>query len=144
MLKYIVEFISDDPERDVKTVRSLPFTSSSRFRLDSSLTFPLDFRSTSSFSQPQVRFCFLLSSYFSASRVNLTSFPSNSAIGMLYKRGATISAAEGGCMAEVGVASSMAAAGFVACMGGEFTSRLLRFPLAFADTLRRRLQVRPK
>jgi hypothetical protein len=29
------------------------------------------------------------------------------------------SAAEGGCMAEVGVAGSMAAAGFVACMGGE-------------------------
>ena len=31
-----------------------------------------------------------------------------SAIGMLFKRGATISAAEGGCMAEVGVACSMA------------------------------------
>ncbi|EJT49241.1 hypothetical protein A1Q1_01641 [Trichosporon asahii var. asahii CBS 2479] len=31
------------------------------------------------------------------------------AIGMLFKRGATISAAEGGCMAEVGVACSMAA-----------------------------------
>lgn len=30
------------------------------------------------------------------------------AIGMLFKRGATISAAEGGCMAEVGVACSMA------------------------------------
>lgn len=30
-----------------------------------------------------------------------------SAIGMLFKRGATISAAEGGCMAEVGVACSM-------------------------------------
>lgn len=30
------------------------------------------------------------------------------AVGMLFKRGATISAAEGGCMAEVGVACSMA------------------------------------
>ena len=40
-----------------------------------------------------------------------------SAIGMLYKRGATISAAEGGCMAEVGVACSMAAGAFAACMG---------------------------
>ncbi|KAG9031748.1 hypothetical protein FRB95_002353 [Tulasnella sp. JGI-2019a] len=30
------------------------------------------------------------------------------AIGMLFKRGATISAAEGGCMAEVGVACAMA------------------------------------
>lgn len=37
---------------------------------------------------------------------------------MLYKRGATISAAEGGCQAEVGVASSMAAGALVACMGG--------------------------
>lgn len=41
-----------------------------------------------------------------------------SAIGMLYRRGATISAAEGGCQAEVGVACSMAAAGFAAVMGG--------------------------
>ncbi|KAM0328788.1 hypothetical protein ACHAQA_005202 [Verticillium albo-atrum] len=65
VLKYTVEFVSDDPERDILT--------------------------------------FLLTA---------------SAIGMLYKRGATISAAEGGCMAEVGVACSMAAAGFAACMGG--------------------------
>ncbi|TFY80953.1 hypothetical protein EWM64_g3058 [Hericium alpestre] len=40
-----------------------------------------------------------------------------SAIGMLFKRGSTISAAEGGCQAEVGVACSMASAGFAACMG---------------------------
>ncbi|KAI9002363.1 L-serine ammonia-lyase [Gaertneriomyces semiglobifer] len=40
------------------------------------------------------------------------------AIGMLYKRGASISAAEMGCQGEVGVACSMAAAGFVAVMGG--------------------------
>ncbi|TKY90060.1 hypothetical protein EX895_000058 [Sporisorium graminicola] len=40
------------------------------------------------------------------------------AIGMLFKRGATLSAAEGGCMAEVGVATAMAAAGFVAVLGG--------------------------
>ncbi|KAL8276426.1 hypothetical protein RQP46_011178 [Phenoliferia psychrophenolica] len=65
VLKYVLEFISDAPERDVKT--------------------------------------FLLTA---------------AAIGMLYKRGSTISAAEGGCMAEVGVASSMAAAGFAACLGG--------------------------
>ncbi|KAI0416702.1 serine dehydratase alpha chain-domain-containing protein [Xylaria grammica] len=64
VLKYIIEFISDDPERDILT--------------------------------------FLLTA---------------SAIGMLYKRGATISAAEGGCMAEVGVACSMAAGAFAACMG---------------------------
>lgn len=64
VLKYTIEFISDDPERDTLT--------------------------------------FLLTA---------------AAIGMLYKRGATISAAEGGCMAEVGVACSMAAGAFAACMG---------------------------
>ncbi|KAI8822101.1 L-serine ammonia-lyase [Fimicolochytrium jonesii] len=40
------------------------------------------------------------------------------AIGMLYKRGASISAAEMGCQGEVGVACSMAAAAFAAVMGG--------------------------
>lgn len=64
VLKYTIEFLSDDPERDIAT--------------------------------------FLLTA---------------AAIGMLYKRGATISAAEGGCMAEVGVACSMAAGAFAACMG---------------------------
>ncbi|KDQ61618.1 hypothetical protein JAAARDRAFT_31094 [Jaapia argillacea MUCL 33604] len=64
VLKYIIEFVSDDPEKSVKT--------------------------------------FLLTA---------------SAVGMLFKRGSTISAAEGGCQAEVGVACSMAAAGFAACMG---------------------------
>ncbi|KAF8705349.1 L-serine ammonia-lyase, partial [Rhizoctonia solani] len=63
VLKYIVEFISEDPEKDIAT--------------------------------------FLLTA---------------GAIGMLFKRGSTISAAEG-CQAEVGVACSMAAAGFAACMG---------------------------
>ncbi|KIK61547.1 hypothetical protein GYMLUDRAFT_42544 [Collybiopsis luxurians FD-317 M1] len=64
VLKYIIEFVSDDPEKSVMT--------------------------------------FLLTA---------------SAIGMLFKRGSTISAAEGGCQAEVGVACSMAAAGFAACLG---------------------------
>ncbi|KAN0137136.1 Serine dehydratase alpha chain domain containing protein [Lactarius tabidus] len=64
VLKYITEFISDDPEKSIKT--------------------------------------FLLTA---------------AAIGMLFKRGSTISAAEGGCQAEVGVACSMASAGFAACMG---------------------------
>ncbi|KAJ4473738.1 serine dehydratase alpha chain-domain-containing protein [Lentinula aciculospora] len=63
VLKYITEFVSDDPEKSVMT--------------------------------------FLLTA---------------SAIGMLFKRGSTISAAEGGCQAEVGVACSMAAGGFAACM----------------------------
>ncbi|KAL4072991.1 serine dehydratase alpha chain-domain-containing protein [Scleroderma yunnanense] len=64
VLKYIVEFVSDDPEKSIKT--------------------------------------FLLTA---------------AAVGMLFKRGSTISAAEGGCQAEVGVACSMASAGFAACMG---------------------------
>jgi len=40
------------------------------------------------------------------------------AIGWLYKRNASISAAEMGCQGEIGVASSMAAAGMAAVMGG--------------------------
>ncbi|CAG8606192.1 5336_t:CDS:10 [Paraglomus brasilianum] len=40
------------------------------------------------------------------------------AIGMLFKKGASISAAEMGCQGEVGVACSMSAAGFAAVMGG--------------------------
>lgn len=64
VLKYVIEFVSDDPERDI----------------------PI----------------FLLTA---------------AAIASLFKRGATISAAEGGCMAEVGVACSMAAGAYAACMG---------------------------
>ncbi|KAI0791612.1 serine dehydratase alpha chain-domain-containing protein [Irpex lacteus] len=66
VLKYIVEFVSDDPDKAIET--------------------------------------FLLTA---------------AAIGMLFKRGSTISAAEGGCQAEVGVACSMASAGFAACMGAD-------------------------
>ena len=40
------------------------------------------------------------------------------AMGILYKLGASISAAEMGCMGEVGVACSMAAAGLMAAYGG--------------------------
>jgi L-serine dehydratase len=40
------------------------------------------------------------------------------AIGMLYKRNASISGAEVGCQGEVGVACSMAAGGLVAALGG--------------------------
>lgn len=40
------------------------------------------------------------------------------AIGWLYKRNASISAAEMGCQGEIGVASSMAAAGMAAILGG--------------------------
>jgi L-serine dehydratase len=40
------------------------------------------------------------------------------AIGILYKRNASFSAAEMGCQGEVGVACSMAAGGLAACLGG--------------------------
>ena len=40
------------------------------------------------------------------------------AIGLLYKRNASISAAEVGCQGEIGVASSMAAAALTAALGG--------------------------
>ena len=44
------------------------------------------------------------------------------AIGILYKSGASISAAEVGCQGEVGVASSMAAAGYCALLGNDIDS----------------------
>jgi len=39
-------------------------------------------------------------------------------IGSLFKKGSTISAALGGCQAEIGVSSAMAAAGLTHCLGG--------------------------
>jgi len=41
-----------------------------------------------------------------------------SEIGCIFKKGATISAAMGGCQAEIGVSSAMAAAGLAECLGG--------------------------
>jgi L-serine dehydratase len=40
------------------------------------------------------------------------------AVGALFKKGATLSAALGGCQAEIGVSSAMAAAGLAQCLGG--------------------------
>lgn len=48
----------------------------------------------------------------------VTYFLTAGAIGILYKTGASISGAEVGCQGEVGVASSMAAAGLTAVLGG--------------------------
>ena len=45
-----------------------------------------------------------------------TYFLTAAAIGILYKKGASISGAEVGCQGEVGVASSMAAAGITAVL----------------------------
>jgi len=41
-----------------------------------------------------------------------------SEIGALFKKGSTISAAMGGCQAEIGVSSSMAAGALTECLGG--------------------------
>ena len=48
----------------------------------------------------------------------ITYFLPCAAIGILYKKGASISGAEVGCQGEIGVASSMAAAGLTAVLGG--------------------------
>ncbi len=57
--------------------------------------------------------------YPSADRIGIHRFLKTAgAIGLLYKRNASLSAAEMGCQGEVGVACSMAAGGLAACMGG--------------------------
>lgn len=48
-----------------------------------------------------------------------------SEIGSIYKKGATISAAMGGCQAEIGVSSSMAAAALTECLGGSQRQALM-------------------
>ena len=56
-------------------------------------------------------------------------------IGCLFKKGATISAAEGGCQAEVGVSSAMAAAGLTACLGGNTEQILMAAEIAMEHHL---------
>lgn len=51
-------------------------------------------------------------------------------IGKLFKQGATISAAAGGCQAEIGVSSAMAAAGLTAVMGGSNEQSLMAAEIA--------------
>ena len=53
------------------------------------------------------------------SKIDVTKFIATaSVIGALFKRGATISAAMGGCQAEIGVSSAMAAGALTECLGG--------------------------
>jgi L-serine dehydratase len=56
-------------------------------------------------------------------------------IGSLFKKGATISAAMGGCQAEIGVSSSMAAAGLTACQGGNPEQVLMAAEIAMEHHL---------
>ena len=56
-------------------------------------------------------------------------------MGCLFKKGATISAAMGGCQAEIGVSSAMAAAGLTACLGGTTEQILMAAEIAMEHHL---------
>ncbi len=56
-------------------------------------------------------------------------------IGTYYKKGATISAAMGGCQAEIGVSSSMAAAALTNCLGGSVKQSLMAAEIAMEHHL---------
>ncbi len=56
-------------------------------------------------------------------------------IGSLFKKGATISAAMGGCQAEIGVSSSMAAAALTECLGGSVEQALMAAEIAMEHHL---------
>ena len=56
-------------------------------------------------------------------------------IGSIFKKGATISAAMGGCQAEIGVSSAMAAAALTECMGGSQRQALMAAEIAMEHHL---------
>jgi L-serine dehydratase len=56
-------------------------------------------------------------------------------IGCIFKKKATISAAEGGCQAEIGVSSAMAAAGLTELMGGRPRQVLMAAEIAMEHHL---------
>ena len=56
-------------------------------------------------------------------------------IGSIFKKGATISAAMGGCQAEIGVSSAMAAAALVEIMGGSPEQVLMAAEIAMEHHL---------
>ena len=56
-------------------------------------------------------------------------------IGSLFKKGATISAAMGGCQAEIGVSSAMAAGALAACMGANTEQILMASEIAMEHHL---------
>lgn len=56
-------------------------------------------------------------------------------IGILFKKGATLSAAMGGCQAEIGVSSAMAAAGLTEAMGGTQRQVLMAAEIAMEHHL---------
>ncbi len=58
-----------------------------------------------------------------------------SELGSIFKKGATISAAMGGCQAEIGVSSAMAAAGLTECIGGTQRQTLMAAEIAMEHHL---------
>ena len=56
-------------------------------------------------------------------------------IGAVFKKNATISAAEGGCQAEIGVSSAMAAAALTECLGGTPEQALMAAEIAMEHHL---------
>lgn len=65
----------------------------------------------------------------------LTYMLTASEIGSIFKKGATISAAMGGCQAEIGVSSAMAAAGLTAVLGGTVRQCLMAAEIAMEHHL---------
>jgi L-serine dehydratase len=56
-------------------------------------------------------------------------------LGSLFKKGATISAAMGGCQAEIGVSSAMAAAALTECLGGTYAQAMMAAEIAMEHHL---------
>jgi L-serine dehydratase len=56
-------------------------------------------------------------------------------MGSIFKKGATISAAMGGCQAEIGVSSAMAAAALAECMGGSQRQAMMAAEIAMEHHL---------
>jgi len=58
-----------------------------------------------------------------------------SEVGSIFKKGATLSAAMGGCQAEIGVSSAMAAAALTECLGGSQRQTLMAAEIAMEHHL---------
>jgi L-serine dehydratase len=56
-------------------------------------------------------------------------------LGSLFKKGATISAAMGGCQAEIGVSSAMAAGALTECLGGNYGQVMMAAEIAMEHHL---------
>jgi L-serine dehydratase len=56
-------------------------------------------------------------------------------LGSLFKKGATISAAMGGCQAEIGVSSAMAAGALTECLGGSYSQAMMAAEIAMEHHL---------